>query len=335
LINEFGEISLDHLIVGAIEGEAVVLRNGCICCALREDLKQALADLLDRAARRAIPPFRRVVVETTGLADPVAIAQTLLADPMLSHQFRLVQTVTTVDAVLGAEQLRRHPESVRQVVLADRVVNTKGDLASETEIAAGRSAVARINPGSRVSTSSEPGFDPIAILAGHGFDPRKRLSEAVDWLDAFEDGSAAPRHHHAHGEHGDDHGEEGHDHAHAIRSLSLRLVERLDWTAFAVWLTATLHRHGEKILRVKGILDISDVEGPVILQGVQHIIHPPVHLPAWPDGDRASRIVFITDGIDPDLIRASLETFLSAAAGGPPQRRAGAAEVRAGAGAIG
>lgn len=312
LINEFGEISLDHLIVGAVEGDTVVLRNGCVCCALREDLKEALVDLLDRARRGSIPPFRRAIVETSGLADPVTIVQTLLTDPLLRHQFRLVHTVTTVDAILGADQLARFPESVRQVVLADNLVITKGDIANKPDLTRVKRAVVRLNPGSPITLTSDAGFDPISILGTGQSGPEQRLREAVGWLDSFEAATgSATRHHH----HRDDDRLHDHDGEHglAIRSLSLRLAEPLDWAAFGVWLTAILHRHGDRILRVKGILDLGDLDGPVIIQGVQSIVYPPVHLPAWPDNDRASRIVIIADGIDPELIRRSLNAFLLAA----------------------
>jgi G3E family GTPase len=305
VINEFGEIGLDHLIVGQVEGEAVVLQNGCVCCALRDDLKATLQGLLDRAARGDIPRFKRIVVETTGLADPVPILHTLIADPMLRHQVRPERTIVTLDAVLGAGQLARHAESVRQVAVADRIVLTKTDIASEAEAGNTLLAARRVNPGAQVEERGTAGHDPHALLAVSERSAEERLREAHAWLAAFEAGEHGQAHHH--------HDHAGHDHESDVRSLSLRIDQRLDWSAFGVWLSALLHRHGKRILRVKGILDVNDVDGPVVLQAVEHLMHPPVHLPKWPDGVRGSRLVFITRDLDPELIRRSLTVFLGAA----------------------
>ncbi|HET7716893.1 MAG TPA: GTP-binding protein [Bauldia sp.] len=306
VINEFGEIGLDHLIVGALEGETVLLRNGCVCCALRDDLKQTLLDLLGRAARGEVPRFGRIVIETTGLADPVPILETLLSDPMLRHQFRLERTIVTLDAVFGASQLGRHDESVRQVAVADRLLLTKADIAEPADAEAALAAARRINRGARVETAGAPGYDPHALLEVSGRPAEDRLRDTRAWLAAF-------HHDHPAGHHAHDH-DDGHDHAARVRSLSLALDDRLDWNAFGVWLSALLHRHGRRILRVKGILDVNDVDGPVVLQAVEHLMHPPVHLPEWPEGPRGSRLVFITRDLDPEDIRRSLSAYLAAAA---------------------
>ena len=305
VINEFGEIGIDHLIVGTVDGETVLLRNGCVCCALRDDLKQTLEGLREQMARGEIPAFSRVVVETTGLADPVPILHTLIADPMLRHQFRHARTIVTVDAVHGAGQLARHGESVRQAAVADRLVLTKADIATRAQAAATRRAVRRINPGARLEARDAAGVigDLLAVPAAEA---ESTFRDTEAWLAGFE---AVPvdHDHRAHAHH-------DHDHGAVVRSLSLSLDERLDWNAFGVWLSALLHRHGERILRVKGILDVSAVEGPVVLQAVESLTHPPVHLPAWPAGSRGSRLVFITKDLDPEEIRRSLTVFLAAAA---------------------
>ena len=314
IINEFGEISLDHLILRPLEGEAVVLRNGCVCCALRDDLKLTLQDLLDRAMRGEIPPFSRVVIETTGLADPIPILETLLTDALLRHQFRHERTIVTLDAVLGASQLAHHPESVRQVAVADRIVLTKTDIATPAEAEATLRAARSVNAGAVVERPGTKEHDPRALVAASGQPAADHLEETRAWLAAFEEEHRADHGHHHHdcdGAHDHDH---DHHHGTAIRSLSLRLTERLDWSAFGVWLSALLHRHGTRVLRTKGILDVSDIEGPVVLQAAEHVIHPPVHLPAWPDGERGSRLVFIVQDLDPEEIRRSRDTFLSAAA---------------------
>ena len=310
LINEFGEIGIDHLIVGAIDGEAVVLQNGCVCCALRDDLKQSLEALLGRVGRGEMPRFSRVVIETTGLADPVPILHTLLGDPLLRHQFRPERTIVTLDAVLGAGQLAHHPESVRQVAVADRLILTKADIASPEEAGATCRAAGRINLGATIQRRDDPAAEPAALLAVSENAVADRLRETEDWLAAFEAASPAVHDHHHH----DHDGTHAHHHVSDVRSLSIRFAEPIDWAAFGVWLSALLHRHGSRILRVKGILDASDIDGPVVLQAVEHIVHPPVHLPAWPGGERGSRLVFITRGLDPEAIRGSPTAYLDAAA---------------------
>ncbi len=291
----------------------MLLRNGCVCCALRDDLKATLQDLLDRSMRGEMPAFRRIVVETTGLADPIPIIETLLRDPLLRFHVRHERTIVTLDAVLGAGQLSRHAESVRQVAVADRIVLTKADIAGPEETAATVDAARRINPGAALG-ERRSGTDPLALLAVSGRTvAADRLDETRRWIEAFETAHGRNGHHHHHDDDPDGH-DHHHDHEDGVRSLSLRLDGRIDWSAFGVWLSALLHRHGPRILRTKGILDVSDVEGPVVLQAAEHLIHPPVHLPAWPDGERGSRLVFITRDLDPERIRRSLEAFLGAAA---------------------
>ena len=304
LINEFGEIGLDHLLVRAVHGSAVVLQNGCICCTLQADLQLGLRDLIDARARGDVPPFERIAIETTGLADPAPIVQTLMLDPMLRHQMRLADTVATVDAVNGARQLQTHEESLRQAAIADRLVLTKTDIAPAADIAALRARLATLNPTARLSEAAAPEFDPRALLTGGLADPDGKLAEVRRWLRAL------PAHDHDHAHH-HDHGH--HVHGAGIASFSLRIEEAVDWTAFGVWLTSLLHRHGTRVLRVKGLLNVSDALGPVVLHGVQHVIHPPTHLPAWPDADTASRLVFVVQDLDPALVRRSLFTFLDAA----------------------
>ena len=309
LINEFGEIGLDHLLVRSVVGDTVVLQNGCICCTLRTDLQQGLRDLIDGRQDGKFPEFDRIVIETTGLADPAPIAQTLLLDPMLRHQVRLANIVTTVDGMLGVAQLRQHAESLRQAAIADRLVVTKTDLVSDDHATALRRDLARLNPTARIFDVQSDDFD-AAVLLTHGVaDPATKLREVQHWLDA----SATAGHDHDHND--DLQHEHGSIHSSDIKSFSLRLEEEIDWPAFGVWLTSLLHRHGERMLRVKGLLNVADASGPVVIHGVQHVIHPAIHLEEWPDDDHASRIVFVMQGIDPAVVERSMTTFLRAAAG--------------------
>jgi G3E family GTPase len=310
LINEFGEIGLDHLFVRSVVEGAVVLQNGCICCTLRADLQKGLRDLIDGRSNGAFPDFDRVVIETTGLADPAPIAQTLLIDPMLRHQVRLANIITTVDGMHGVAQLSKHREALRQAAIADRLVITKTDLISTEQFEGVSRELLRLNPTCRLFDVHSKDFDAMSLLVEGVADSATKLKEVRHWLDAS---AAAEDDHHDH-----HHGSEGHHdhhgtiHSSDIRSFSLRVEGSVDWTVFGIWLTLLLHRHGDKVLRVKGLLNVSDALGPVVLHGVQHVIHPPVHLDEWPDDDRATRIVFVVQGIEPDALDRSLASFLRA-----------------------
>lgn len=313
LINEFGEIGLDHLFVKSVAEGAVVLQNGCICCTLRTDLQQGLRDLIDSRGRGGFPDFDRVVIETTGLADPAPIAQTLLIDPMLRHQVRLANIITTVDGMHAVAQLGQHTEALRQVAVADRLVITKTDLVSPEQFRALARELLRLNTTARIFDVHSHDFDGSSLLFQGVADPATKLAEVRHWVEA----ASAADHDHSH-----DGSEDAHEHEHLgrlhssdIASFSLRIEEEIDWAAFGVWLTSLLHRHGTEVLRVKGLLNVSDALGPVVLNGVQHVIHPPVHLEEWPGDDRASRLVFVVQGIAPDKLRRSLATFLRAAGG--------------------
>jgi G3E family GTPase len=317
LINEFGEIGLDHLLVKSVLDGAVVLQNGCICCTLRTDLREGIVGILDSRYAGTFPDFDRIVVETTGLADPAPIAQTLLIDPMLRNQVQLANIVTTVDGMLGARQLGTHEESLRQAAVADRLVITKTDMVEEQQTEALKSALTRLNPTARIFDVNSNSFSAEALLTSGVSDPATKLAEVQHWLSSTEHAHLSGEDERAcHGEHDhrhDRHVHLGGNHSVDIQSFSLRVEQDIDWTAFGIWLTLLLHRHGANILRVKGLLRVPDAAGPIVLHGVQHVIHPPVHLDAWPDDDHASRLVFIVQGIDPALLRRSLLADLRAA----------------------
>jgi G3E family GTPase len=310
LINEFGEIDLDHLLIKSVLDGAVVLQNGCICCTLRTDLREGIANMIDGRHAGTFPEFNRIVVETTGLADPAPIAQTLLIDPMLRNQVRLANIVTTIDGMLGADQLGTHEESLRQAAVADRLVITKTDMIAADRAESLKNALSQLNPTARIFDVNSGHFNADALLTRGVTDPETKLAEVRHWLD-----STDVFHSHNDEEDNRDHDDHVHldgRHSVNIQSFSLRVEDEIDWTAFGIWLTLLLHRHGTKILRVKGLLRVSDAAGPIVLHGVQHIIHPPVHLQEWPDSDHASRLVFIVQGIDPLLLRRSLLAYLRA-----------------------
>jgi G3E family GTPase len=291
IINEFGEVGLDHHLVEHVAEDVVLLPSGCLCCAMKGELAAALRDLLSRRARGLVPAFRRVVVESSGLADPYPVISTIKSDPVLRHHFRLATVLTTVDAVNGPATLDRHVESVRQAAVADMLILTKTDLAKPADIIALNRRLNDLNPGAPIVPSRAGHADLGSLLEGAG--------NAASWFKATaEPAKLASR--------------EAADNQHpGIRSFSVTVDDPLDWTAFGIWLTMLVNRHGSRILRVKGILSIVDEANPVAVHGVQHLIHPPQHLAAWPDGERRSRLVFIVDGIDPDQLRRSLAVFMA------------------------
>ncbi len=293
LVNEFGEVGLDHHLLSHVAESTLLLDNGCICCAIRGDLQGALRDLFSRRERGQIPRFRRVVIETSGLADPVPIAYTLLAEPVIQHHFRLGNVVTVVDAVNGEGQLERYPESVKQAAAADRLVLTKTDICDAPRLAALRRTLGRLNPSAPVLDAAADAIDPLSLLADDMYRRDGGRRERGRWPVPGDGGGQAL----------------DHDHGHGVGSFCLWFDQPLDWTAFGIWMTMLLHRHGENVLRVKGMLNVVGVADPVLINGVQHIVHPPAHLDGWPEADRRSRIVFIVRDIARARIEASLTAF--------------------------
>jgi G3E family GTPase len=296
LINEFGEIALDHHLLERIDETMVVLQSGCLCCTIRGELAEAVKDLHSKRERGIVPPFRRLVIESTGLADPFPILSTVQADPVLRHHFRPGNVITTVDAVNGMRQLDTQPESVKQVAVADRLVLTKTDLApAETARLLGE-RLRRINPTARLWDSGDRPVDAEALLSRDVFDG----DGAERWWPT--DPSAAD---HLHGNRHDD----------DIHAVALDWDQPVDWAMFGIWLTMLLHRHGNEVLRVKGILNVAGTDTPVAVHGVQHLVHPPTHMRAWPDTDRRSRLVLIVKGLAPETIERSLRAFSMLPAG--------------------
>ncbi len=292
LINEFGETGLDHHLVERIDENMVLLQSGCVCCTVRGELADAIRDLLSRRDRGIVPPFRRLVIESTGLADPFPVLSTLKADPVLRHHFRAGSVITTVDAVNGLRSLDTYLESNRQAAIADRIVVTKTDLAPDTGPLIER--LRRINPDCAIIDAGDPGLSAEALLRDEGASQGTRLQSASGFyceesLDLSDS--------------------DGNPHSARFRSFSMSVDRPVDWTAFGIWLTMLINRHGERVLRVKGILNIAGEERPIAIHGVQHLVHPPVHMEAWPGEDWRSHIVFIVDGLDPDLIKRSFEAF--------------------------
>ncbi len=276
IVNELGEVAVDHHLLRRVDEQTVVLGNGCVCCSLRTDLAEELRGLLGMRTRGEVPPFRRVVIETTGLADPSPILATLMGEPVVKHHFALERVVTTVDAVHGL----RGAESVKQAIAADRLVITKTDVAHPGQLV---QELAALNPVAEILEASFGAVEPDDLFGGSSPGPPELTIEP-------------------------------HPHQDGIQAHSFVLEDRLDWTAFAVWLTMLLASRGEDVLRVKGLLDVGG-PGPVVLNGVQHVVHPPVHLDAWPDEDHRSRLVFIGRGLERQALERSLGAFNNAATG--------------------
>ena len=298
LINEFGEIGLDHYLVERIDENTVVLDSGCICCTIRGDLKAAILALDGRRARGEVPRYERMMIETTGLADPAPILFTLLSEPALRHHYRLATVITTVDAVNASAQLDRQEEVVKQAAVADRIVLTKTDLAADQDIARLRARLTRLNPTGALMIARFGETDVAVLLSADIYDPEIKGTEVQGWLAA--EAAADSRHGHA---------VDVSRHDADIHAFCLTFDAPLDWTAFGIWLTMLVHNHGADVLRVKGVLNVAGVDQPVAINAVQHIVHPPLHLGGWPDEDRRSRIVFIVRGLSSARIEDSLSAF--------------------------
>jgi G3E family GTPase len=310
LINEFGEIGLDHLLVERLDGDTVLLNAGCLCCTVRGDLVRALRDLAARIEQGHA--IHRVVVETTGLADPAPILQTLMSDPLVLYRYRLDGVVTLVDAANGMASLDAQAEAVKQVAVADRLVVTKTDLATPEQASALRERLRALNPGAPLLNALHGGIEPEALLDCGLYDASRKHPDVRRWLDA----EAWQAHDHAHHHHGHRHGHQ-HDpnrHDARIHSFCLTFEEPLPWEGLATWLEVLTMTRGESVLRIKGILNLEGEDRPVAIHGVQHLFHPPVKLDRWPEGDdRRSRLVFILRDLDRATVEKGLRAFVESA----------------------
>ncbi|HKU46358.1 MAG TPA: GTP-binding protein [Burkholderiales bacterium] len=273
IVNEFGEVGLDHLLMEASDEEIVLLEGGCLCCKVRGDLVRTAGDLLARRARGKAS-FERIVVETTGLADPAPILQALMTDREIAEALRLESVIATVDCAAGSATLDAHPQSVKQAALADRIVLTKTDLADPGALA---ERLRRINPAAP------------QLVARHGeVDGNLLFGSSVRQL--------PPPVSHVHSDH--------------IDTFCLRHSEPLHAVTLTLFLQVLAEHCGEKLLRLKGLVDVVESPGrPALIHGVQHVFHPPAFLDAWPDDDRSTRIVVISQGLDAGWLQDLLEVL--------------------------
>lgn len=297
IINEFGAIGLDHdLVARSNEDLLVEMMGGCLCCTIRGDLARTLRDAPWRFARDGECWFDRVVIETTGLADPAPILHTLMTDPQLARLYRLDAVIATVDAAAGMATLDAQPEAVKQAAVADRLLLTKIDLAEEAAQAAIRARLAALNPGAPIVPVSNGVVDPALLFDIGLWDPASKSDDVNRWL-ADEAYHAAHHHHHHH---------DVNRHDKDIQATCLAFDTPLDPVAFDRWLGLLTMFKGADLLRVKGIINIAGHDAPVVVHGVQHVFHPPIELERWPSQDRRTRMIFITRGIDPEELRGTL-----------------------------
>jgi G3E family GTPase len=292
-INEFGETALDQHFIDHGADKTVVLANGCLCCTVSGDLDDAVMRIFTRRESGELPQFKRLIIETSGLADPAPILQALLNNPVMSRLFRIDTVVTTVDSVFGRRQLADNDEAVKQVAVADRLVLAKPDLADPGEHEVLCAALRRLNPAAPILTARDGATDVEALFSALFFDPASDFSAVGDFLTQY----AGAAHDHPH------RGAVAPHYSGAIATLCLTAESPLDWPSFRAWLHRLKIRRADNLLRVKGILDIAGEPQPIVVQGVHHVFHEPVALKRWPDADRRSRIVFITRDLPPAELR--------------------------------
>lgn len=315
LINEFGEIGLDHHLVEKVDGDVVVMAAGCLCCTIQSDLSKQLRQFALDRVRGKISEFKRVVIETTGLADPTPIIHTMMQDPLVAAHYRLDGIVTTVDGVVGMQTLDAQEEAVKQAAVADRILLTKQDLADPERLVELTARLRTLNPAAPILGPDAP----VASLTEAGlFDPASKSLNVRRWLhtDAYE--AAEQDHHDHHGHHHHDHGHHHHHdlnrHDTRIHAVCLTVDEPLEWEAFSLWAQSLATYRGEDLLRLKAVLNIRGKDNPIVVHGVQHLFHAPVELPGWPDPDHRSRIVLIVRDITRQALEDGLKQIIASAA---------------------
>jgi G3E family GTPase len=302
VVNEFGEIGLDHLLVERSSEDVVLLNSGCLCCTVRGDIVDTLTNLFVDRVKGKIPYFTRVAIETTGLADPAPILHTLMTDPIVAARYMLDGVVTTVDSVNGAGTLDKQPEAVKQAAVADRLLLTKTDLADSATRQEIEARLEALNPSAVIVPVAQGAVDPARLFNIGFYDPATKSVDVRRWLrdEAFESDHA----HHGHGH------PDVNRHDDRIRAFCITRERPISWAALSAWLDGLATMRGEDLLRLKAIVALSDrPDQPVVLHGVQHLFHPPVLLPEWPSEDHRTRMVFITRDLPREAIEATLAAF--------------------------
>ncbi len=326
LINEFGEIGLDHLFVEKIEGDMVMMASGCLCCTIRGDLIDTLENLLRRRDNGRMRDFDRVIIETTGLADPAPVLHTIMSHPYLMLRFRLDGVVTVVDAINGAATLEIYPEALKQAAVADRLALSKADMVQSEDqrqdLQRFRRRLADLNPTAQL-VDQEANFDAAHLLDAGLYNPATKSPDVARWLNAElligatgAQKATAQAHEHSHSaceSHSHEpvaNKSEVNRHGNSIRSFCLVSDAPLPLSALDLFLEMLRSAHGPNLLRVKGVIALADDGSrPLVIHGVQHVFHPPVRLEAWPDSDHRTRIVFIVRDLSPHFIEGLYAAF--------------------------
>lgn len=333
IINEFGEVGIDHMLVEASNDSVIELADGCLCCTVRGELVDTLAELIDGMQTGKIKPLSRIVIETTGLADPAPVMQSVMGHPAIAQHFDLDGVITVVDVVHGLSTLDTYPEAVRQVAVADRLILSKASLANPHARTALVERLRMLNPRAELTDGDGPEAGIAAILANGLYDPTSKIPDVNRWLK--DEAPADHRGHSHHHDHDHDHGDhceicahDGHDHGHAhhhhdhhhhdvnrhddrIRSYSIVHDQPIDPLALEMFIDILRSSQGEKLLRMKAVVALTDrPDRPLVLHGVQSIFHPPVRLAAWPDPtDRRTRLVLITRDLEESYVRELFDAF--------------------------
>lgn len=326
IINEFGEMALDHLLVAhSIENLVMEMSSGCLCCTIRGDLVKTLRDITWRFSRNGQRQFRRVLIETTGLADPAPIIHTLMTHPQIAPKYRLDGIVATIDLATGSDTLDQHMEAIKQAAVADALLVTKSDLATDEQRDALLSRLDGINPAAPRWEVRNGVIAPDRVLDFGLFSADGKTPDVERWLREEAYAESSP-HGHAHHDHGHDPDYHDHDHKHVhshghhhhhdvnrhddhIRAFCFAVDDPIPEDMLAAWLDVLMSFVGPNILRVKGILNVEGQDVPIVIHGVQHIFHPPVPLPAWPGEDRRSRLVFITQDVGREVVEATFQAL--------------------------
>jgi len=305
IINEFGEVGLDHNLIETTDENIVELQNGCICCTIQEDLKKTLLDLIKKLERNSIPYFNRVVIETTGLADPVPIIHTLMTSLDLHRVYSIDGVITIVDAINGEDTYNNHKEALKQTALADKVILSKTDLADKLKVNSIKNRIRNINPKANIIESNKNNLPLNELLSLNDYDPLNNSWDAREWLAIEKYNENDHKHTHHDHNHIHKHNHNINRHGDDIESFSLVTKQQISMTTFNFFIELLSSQMGSKLLRLKGMLNIKGKDGPAIIHGVQHIFHPIEWLEEWPDEDHSSRLVFITR----DIKKSYIEDF--------------------------
>ncbi|MBP1852203.1 CobW family GTP-binding protein [Rhizobium halophytocola] len=323
IINEFGEVGIDHLLVTAADEQMVELADGCLCCTVRGALVDTLAMIADAMQTGGIRPLSRIVIETTGLADPAPVMQSVIGNPVIAQNFEIEGMVTVVDAINALQTIERYPEAMKQVAVADRLVLSKLSLADDETAERLRTRLRALNPRAQIIDGDAPEAGSAALFATGLYDPATKLPDVARWLHS--EAEADTHHHdHHHGHEGHHHHHDVNRHGHTIRSYAITHDQPIERMAIEMFVDLLRSTHGDKILRMKAIVALADDPNrPLVLHGVQSIFHRPERLPAWPDGaSRETRLVLITDGLAESYVRELFDAFVGKPAPDRPDRQA-------------